>query len=412
MQVLVTGGAGYVGAHVVRALLRAGHGVVVVDDLSTGHRAFAERNGVPLVQGDFGCPELLEQVFALHAPEAIVHVAGKALVAESVDDPAPYFAVNVAAGLRLLEAARRHGVRRLVFSSTAAVYGVPSQQPIDERCPREPVNPYGASKLAFEHALAAYAGAYEMRVLALRYFNVAGASAEADLGELHTPETHLVPNLLRAAREGSPFRLYGTNYPTRDGTAERDFIHVEDLARAHVQALERLDIIDPLGFGCALNLGTGKGVTVREVAAAAERVLGAGIEVSERPRRPGDPPRLVADPSLARRVIGLHCAHDVDSMIRSAHRFAEAERERGGVEVVEEALKGGDVNRSPRPRRRFGEVAVQRGYLSPEQVERALAIQRERDGIGESHKLVGLILLEMGALSNEQLIETLRAMQG
>jgi UDP-glucose-4-epimerase GalE len=377
--------------------VQSGHEAIVLDDLSTGRRVLAERAGGELIVGDCGHPALLDQIFSLRPFDAVIHVAGKALVSESVDDPAPYFYVNVAAGRELLEAARRHGVDRFVFSSTAAVYGVPEVQPISERTVCNPVNPYGASKRAFEHILFSYMQAYELKAVALRYFNVAGASAEADLGELHDPETHLLPNLLRAAAAGEPFRLFGTNYPTRDGSAERDYLHVEDLARAHVQAVERLDIIDPLGFGGAINLGTGQGTTVREVLAAVEAELGTSVQAQELPRRPGDPPVLVADPSLARRVLGFHCEHDLGSMIRSARAFAQAEAARSGPAERTLPASGGAMGTNGRRKRRFGEVAISRGFLEPAQVERALAVQRDRDGVGESHTLLGLILLEMGA---------------
>jgi UDP-glucose 4-epimerase len=319
MHVLVTGGAGYIGSHVVRALRAAGHTAVVVDDLSTGHRESVEgREGVSLVVGDLADPALLDAVFGAEQVSAVVHIAGKALAPESVRDPWPYYRVNTLAGLTLLEAMRRHAVQRLVFSSTCAVYGTPPEVPVTEDTPKVPISPYGHSKWAFETALQAYR-AYGLLPLALRYFNVAGASSDGSLGEVHDPETHLIPNLLRAAAEGQPFQLYGTDYPTRDGTCERDYVHVEDLARAHVMALGLEQ--DPAGFGGALNLGTGRGVTVREMLSAVEQVTGRAIQVDEAPRRPGDPPALVADASLAERVLGFRAEHDLASMVRSAHAF-------------------------------------------------------------------------------------------
>lgn len=409
MRVIVTGGAGYIGSHVVRALQRAGHAPIVLDDLSTGHLALVERNGVELIQGDVGSRDVLEQAFTSHRPEAVIHLAGLALVGESVDDPAPYFAVNTVAGYTLLEAMRAHGVDRIVFSSTCAVYGVPEELPITERSPLEPVSPYGASKLAFERMLFAYARAYGLKALSLRFFNVAGADPDGDLGEMRHEETHLLPLLLRAARRRELFELFGTNYRTRDGSAERDYVHVVDIARAFVHALERLEVIDPLPFGGALNLGTGRGTTVREMIAATERELGCEIAVKTVPRRAGDPPALVADPSLSRKVLGFGARHDVATMIRSANRFLEAEIDRG-ADVFKSYLPGGSM---PNPnggssRVRFGEAVVSAGILDEEVVAHALKIQRDRDGIGESHKLLGLILLEMGAISNDQLIGILK----
>jgi len=397
MRVLVTGGAGYIGSHVVRALRLHGHDVVVVDDLSTGHATFAERNGVPLVEGDLGDASVLRRAFTEYGRiEAVVHIAGKALAPESVRDPGPYFATNVTGPIRMLDSMRQFGVERIVFSSTCAVYGTPPSLPIVETCPRNPISPYGSSKLAFEFALEAYR-AYGLRALPLRYFNVAGASEDGLFGELHDPETHLIPNLLKAAVQGSPFKLFGTDYPTRDGTAERDYLHVEDLAQAHVLALERLDDLDFSAFPGALNLGTGRGVTVREMVAATEAVTGRKVLVGEEPRRPGDPPALVADSRLAQDLLGWRAEHDLESMVGSAYRFHSQSGFEGGSMRIERRLK-------------FGELAIMAGYVQDQAVQQALKTQRERDGIGESHKLLGLILLEMGAISNEQLIDTLRRM--
>jgi hypothetical protein len=259
--------------------------------------------------------------------------------------------------------------------------------------------------------LHAYTEAYAMKGVALRYFNVAGASAEADLGEMHEPESHLIPNLLSAAANEQPFQLFGTNYPTRDGTAERDYLHVSDLAKAHVMAIERMDILDPLSFGGALNLGTGQGTTVRELIQVTEEELNTKLFVREQPRRAGDPPALVADPSLAQRVLGFHCDHDLRSMVRSAYRFMQAEKARVGVGRRVGLPGGGTMRTVTGQKLRFGEMAVKEGYLSAGTIDEALGIQRDRDGVGESHKLLGLILLEMGAISNEQLIRTLKQMQ-
>ena len=414
MHVLVTGGAGYIGSHVVRALGRAGHSVVVLDDLSTGHRELVFQNDVPLVEGGVGEPSALRRALSIAGRvDAVVHVAGKALAPDSVRDPAPYFDTNVTSAITMLEAMRAARVDRIVFSSTCAVYGIPDKLPITEDCLRRPISPYGTSKLAFEFALEAWSRAYDLRALALRYFNVAGASEDATLGELHEPETHLVPNLLRAARDGRPCSIFGTDYPTRDGTAERDYLHVEDLADAHVKALERLDDLD-LAATPALNLGTGRGATVREVISAAERATGRLIETVTHPRREGDPPALVADPRRAEQLLGWKARRGLDEMVRSAWRFLHEGPQVGRAGPANGAGAGGNVLQQrvlDRHRRlRFGELAVQAGYVSPTDVEKALEVQRQRDGVGESHKLLGLILLEMGAISNEQLIATLRRM--
>lgn len=408
MHVLVTGGAGYIGSHVVRALKRAGHSVIVLDDLSTGHAELIAANDVPLVEGDVGDRGALREVFSGRPVDAVIHVAGRALAPESVRDPARYFQGNVTGPLGLLEAMRAARVTRLVFSSTCAVYGVPDRLPITEACPRRPISPYGSSKLAFEFALEAWRPAYGLKALALRYFNVAGASAEGDLGELHDPETHLIPNLLLAAAAGRACPVYGTDYPTRDGTAERDYLHVEDLAEAHVAALSRLDTLD-LNQAGAINLGTGQGATVREVLTAVERVTERKVQVVTHPRREGDPPALVADPSRAHTLLGWRAKRNLDDMVRSAWRFLreQGQGRSGGGSVQQQTQRHpGELRR----RLRFGELAVQAGYVAPDEVEEALEIQRQRDGVGESHKLLGLILLEMGAISNEQLIATLRRM--
>lgn len=410
MKILVTGGAGYVGSHVVRALQRANHSVLVVDDLSTGSAAFAERNGVELCEGDVGDAAFLESVFKGRGIELVVHCAGLAVVAESVREPDRYFAVNTVAGHVLLEAMRRHGVTRIVFSSTCAVYGVPESLPVTERTPTRPVTPYGSSKLSFEQMLRGYARAYGFKALALRYFNVGGASAEGDLGDLNASGTRLIPNLIKSARNKRVFSVFGHNYPTRDGTGERDFIHVEDLARAHAQAVARLEIIQPQRFGGALNLGMGRGYTVREVLSEVETQLDETIQIREVPRRPGDPPALVADPSLARTVIGFSTQHDLRSIVSSARAFEERERQPGGLLFERDRLQQTKVA-SGDARLRFGEAVVKAGFVDQEAVDAALKLQRDRDGIGDPHQFLGLILLEMGAISSAQLIQTLRSVQ-
>jgi UDP-glucose 4-epimerase len=316
-RVLVTGGAGYVGSVSAAALLEAGHEVLVLDDLSTGHRA-AVPDGAPLRVGSYADRPVLDSLLAEARIEAILHCAARSLVAESIREPAKYFRENVAGGVALLDAARAAGVNRIVFSSTAAVYGVPEMTPIPEDAPLNPINPYGESKRAFEGALAWYARAYGLRTVSLRYFNVAGATAS--LGEDHDPESHLIPNVLHAAAGGPPVTLFGDDYPTRDGTCVRDYIHVADLADAHLLALEATGPGDPrTEQPLVCNLGNGDGFSVREVLAAAESVVGGPVAHSRGPRRPGDPPTLVASARRAAEVLGWRPARtDLREIVASA----------------------------------------------------------------------------------------------
>jgi UDP-glucose-4-epimerase GalE len=294
--VLVTGGAGYVGSHACKALALAGFTPVTFDNFSTGNR-WAVRFG-PLEPGDILDLATLHSAFKRHRPIAVMHFAGAALVGESMREPAFYWRQNLTGTLNLVEACRIHEVGAFVFSSTCAVYGTPERVPIDEDAPKAPINPYGASKLAAERLLADAAMAYGLRFAILRYFNAAGADPEGEIGEHRPVETHLIPLLLDAVLGlRPPLQVLGTDYPTPDGTAIRDYVHVADLAVAHVRALEHL-----LAGGGSLvcNLGTGEGHSVRQVIEAAERITGRPVPRVEAPRRPGDPPRLVADPGLAR----------------------------------------------------------------------------------------------------------------
>ncbi len=314
MKVLVTGGAGYVGGVSVDAILAAGHEVVILDDLTTGHRAIANP-GARLVVGSYGDEALIGPLLRQERPDAILHCAARSLVGESVRDPGRYYRDNVAGGIVLLEAARAAGVERLVFSSTAAVYGVPDATPIDEDAILRPINPYGETKRTFEGALGWYGAAYGLRSVSLRYFNVAGATER--LGEVHRPETHLVPNALIAAEGGAPLTLFGEDYPTPDGTPVRDYIHVADLADAHLAALE--STADAQAAAVACNLGTSSGFSVRDVLRTAEAVVGRPIPHSVGPRRAGDPPVLVASNAMARRVLGWEPRRStLEAMIGSA----------------------------------------------------------------------------------------------
>lgn len=296
MPILVTGGAGYIGAHMVACLREARREVVVVDDLSSGH-ADAVPHDVPFVKADVGDTAAMRGLFAQYDIEAIVHFAAKIQVNESVTDPRVYWRGNVVATAQLLECALDAGVKRFILSSTAAVYGTPTRVPISESDPTQPINPYGETKLAIERMLAAYARAYDFRYCALRYFNAAGADAARGLGERHDPETHLVPLVLDAALGKRPhITVFGRDYDTPDGTCVRDYIHVVDLAAAHLAAL---DYLAGGGESGAFNLGTGKGHSVAEVVATCRRVTGREIPIAEGARRAGDPASLVASPSLA-----------------------------------------------------------------------------------------------------------------
>ncbi len=313
--VLVTGGAGYIGAHACKVLAKAGWRPVVFDNLSRGRRE-AVRWG-PLVEGDLADRPRLSRALAEHRVGVVMHFAAYAYVGELVADPALYYRNNLGGTLSLLEAMRETGVGEIVFSSTCATYGVPDRVPIGESAPQRPVNPYGETKLAIERALHWYGAAYGMRSVALRYFNAAGADPECEIGECHEPETHLVPLVLQAALgQRAQIEIYGADYPTPDGSAIRDYVHVHDLAIAHLRALERLRAG---GASIAVNLGAGSGHSVREVIAAAEAISGRKIQARAAPRRPGDPAALVADPSLAADILGWRARHsDLDTIIRTA----------------------------------------------------------------------------------------------
>jgi UDP-glucose 4-epimerase len=316
-RILVTGGGGYVGSVSAAAFLAAGHDVVVVDDLTTGHRA-AVPSGARLQVGSYGDQEAMTRILSEERIDAILHCAARSLVGESIVEPAKYYRDNVAGGVALLEAARTAGVERIVFSSSAAVYGTPDVSPIPEDAPLRPINPYGETKRTFEAALAWYGRAYGMRGVSLRYFNVAGATD--DLGEDHDPETHLIPNVLAAAEGRQALTVFGDDYPTPDGTCIRDYIHVEDLADAHLRAVDATAPGDPRTDAfLACNLGVGGGFSIREVIAAAERAVGAAIPFVVGPRREGDPPVLVAAVARATSVLGWQPAHPtLDEMVGSA----------------------------------------------------------------------------------------------
>lgn len=312
MKVLVTGGAGYIGSHACKALAAAGHEPVVLDNLAGGHR-WAVRWG-PFEEGDVGDPARLAEVIERHRPEAVMHFAALISVGESVESPEPYYRVNVGGAANVLEAMRAADIKRFVFSSTATVHGSPPALPIVEDMPFAPMSPYSRSKAMVEEMLADSAGASGLSAVALRYFNACGADPDGDLGEAHHPETHLIPLLLEAIRDGRPLTLNGDDYDTPDGTCVRDYIHVSDLARAHVLALERLKP----GFR-AFNLGTGHGYSVRQIIDAAREVTGRDIQVNVGPRRPGDPAAQWADPSRAAVELGFRAeASSLPSILSTA----------------------------------------------------------------------------------------------
>ena len=316
-KILVTGGAGYVGSVSVEAFLSAGHNVVVLDDLTTGHRA-AVPAGAALVVGSYGDGPLVEALLRNEGIGAILHCAARSLVGESIREPARYYRDNVAGGVSLLESARAAGLDRVVFSSTAAVYGVPDATPIPEDAALHPINPYGETKRTFEGALGWYGRAYGLRSVTLRYFNVAGAT-EA-LGEDHDPETHLIPAILAAAARGGQFTLFGDDYPTPDGTCIRDYIDVADLADAHLRAIEATAPGDPrTDEPLVCNLGNGDGFSNRQVIAAAEAIVGHEIPHTVGPRRAGDPATLVASAERAGAVLGWQPQRpSLESMVGSA----------------------------------------------------------------------------------------------
>ena len=324
-HLLVTGGAGYVGSHALRALLRAGHRAVVVDDLRAGHAAAV--GDAPLVSIDVADRAGLARVFDERGPfDGVLHFAASISVAESVARPLAYYRNNVGGSLALIETALARGVRAFVLSSTAAVYGSPAKQPIAEDAPLAPESPYGASKAMVERMLVDAGAAHGLAWAALRYFNASGADPGGGIGERHDPESHLIPLALEAAAGWRPrFSLYGTDYPTPDGTCVRDYVHVSDLADAHVRAIESL-----LGGGAsgAFNLGTGRGHSIREVLAAVERVTGHAVPAEVAARRPGDPPVLVADAARFRARFGwMPRLSDLDTIVATAWRWLESWRQ-------------------------------------------------------------------------------------
>ncbi len=321
-KILVAGGAGYIGSHTVRYLVARGAEVVVLDNLSEGHREAIVDPGVVFIEGGIGDRELLQGLFAEHRPAAVIHFAAHAYVGESVENPLKYYRNNVAEPLTMLEVMRDHGCGQIVFSSTCATYGEPEAIPITEANPQNPISPYGRSKLMLERVLADCGTAWGLRSVCLRYFNACGSSLDGMIGEDHDPETHLIPRVLMTlVGELDEIEVFGTDYPTPDGTCIRDYIHVDDLAAAHWAAVGHLE---SGGESQAINLGTGTGTSVQEIIDAAERVSGKKVPVKFGPRRAGDPARLIADASKANDILGWHAEYGIDTVLESAWKWKSA----------------------------------------------------------------------------------------
>jgi UDP-glucose-4-epimerase GalE len=321
VSVLVTGGAGYIGSHAVKALRGAGVPVVIFDNLSAGHRAAAAAAGAPLEQGDVRDTARVREVVRTHGVEAILHFAAWLSVPDSVGDPLGYYENNVGGALSVLRAAAESGVRHFIFSSTAATFGTPVETPITEGHPQRPINPYGETKLAVERALPHFERAYGIRSIALRYFNAAGADPDGRLGEDHDPETHVIPRAIDAALGRGSFTVFGLDYDTPDGTCLRDYVHVTDLASAHVLALESLRAGGP---SASYNLGNGKPLSVRDVLNSIERVTGRKVPAAEGARRPGDPGVLFAASDRIKRELGWTPRfEDIDLIVETAWRWRD-----------------------------------------------------------------------------------------
>jgi UDP-arabinose 4-epimerase len=323
-MILVTGGAGYIGSHTVKSMIAGGSDVVVVDNLSQGHPWAA--CGAELIRADIADKEALARILKERPVEYVIHFAAFAYVGESVKEPSKYYNNNIASSLSMLDTLLENGVIKIVFSSSCATYGIPAGLPITEEMPQNPVSPYGMTKFVFERILADYARAYGLKYVSLRYFNAAGASSDATIGELHEPETHIIPLLIEAAHTGNAFHLFGFDYLTRDGSCERDYIHVEDLASAHIAAGEYL-----LGGGDSVNvnLGTGLGVTNLELVRIVEEVTGKKIDIVRDERREGDPDRLIASNGKAWDILGWRPRHsDINEIVASANRWYLKNRDR------------------------------------------------------------------------------------
>ena len=317
MRVLVTGGSGYVGSHAVRELALAGHEVIIYDNLSTGQRKLAD--GFELIEGDIADVDKLAPI--LDRVEAVMHFAASAYVGESMANPRKYFRNNIESALKLMDAVLASKVRKFIFSSTCATYGVPDTLPVTESSPKDPINPYGGTKLFFEWVLKAYSASAGLNYVALRYFNAAGAHANGLIGEVHDPETHIVPLVLKAVlKTAPPLKVFGNDLPTPDGTCVRDYIHVSDLGTAHVLAL---DYLAQGGKSTSLNLGTGRGTSIKELIDTFKRLTGLDVPHEFGPARAGDPPSLYADPTRAKTLLGWTARRGIEEILTSAWKWQQ-----------------------------------------------------------------------------------------
>ncbi|MGB1661910.1 MAG: UDP-glucose 4-epimerase GalE [Planctomycetota bacterium] len=394
MKLLIVGGAGYIGSHCVLESLRAGHEVVVLDDLRTGHREAI--GDVDLVEGSLHQPNVLRSVFETHQIDAVFNLAASCSVPESVHNPGLYYHNNLAGTLNLAAAMVEAGVTRLVHSSTAAVYGDPDEVPIPENHRMQPVNPYGDSKRLVECTLTEMSKAHDLKHVCLRYFNAAGADASGLIGEDHADESHLIPILLQCALgHRSHFTIFGSDWETRDGSCIRDFVHVTDIARAHLMALERIDDL----AGESINLGSSHGASVREVVDIAKRVTGCEFEVREEGRRDGDPAVLLASNEKASTLLGWTPDNsDLDFIMETAWRWHR----------THPSGYGSDFRQIPGQKSRFGELAVKLGFVTEQDIDRVLIEQDKIRSEGRGHKMMGLCMVEMGLISTTQLVEILR----
>ncbi|MFQ5654767.1 MAG: UDP-glucose 4-epimerase GalE [Planctomycetota bacterium] len=398
MKVLVVGGAGYIGSHTVRKCRRAGIEPVVFDNYSTGNAESVD--GIERVTGDLLDPRSLCSVFENFHFDAVFHFAASCSVPESVDKPLLYYRNNVAGSLNLMHAMMEAGVERLIFSSTAAVYGNPTEIPISEDHDTLPVNPYGNSKLLVERTLKDISERHPLRYIALRYFNAAGADLPGDIGEDHREESHLVPLIFHTALgRRRLFKIFGNDYNTPDGTCIRDFIHVNDIARAHILALEKIEEYPNESF----NLGTSEGYSVKEVVEESQQVIGMPISVVQCERRPGDPAVLVASNEKARARLGWEPENsDLRTILETAWKWHRTHPR--GFEGSSSNL----AERESRTTELFGDIAIRLGFVTDADVTRALERQQEEMEQGHQHKLIGMHMLEMGLLSTSQLIEILK----